>query len=160
VGAQELSTLLWRERELLELLLFKLDEEQLLLTAGKSRWLPYATREVEQVLDRLRVSGVERSVAVSELAAEWRAVDGTLSALIDAAPSDAWRETFGAHQRALTELTARIAEVRDANMQFLRAATQSTQETLASLDLTTGTYDERGTAATAVSPGRLLDGEG
>ena len=36
MGANELSALLWRERELLELLSFKLEEEQLLLTAGKS----------------------------------------------------------------------------------------------------------------------------
>lgn len=31
MGANELSALLWRERELLELLVFKLEEEQLLL---------------------------------------------------------------------------------------------------------------------------------
>ena len=45
MSANDLSNLLWRERELLELLVFKLEEEQLLLTAGKSRWLPQATRE-------------------------------------------------------------------------------------------------------------------
>ena len=46
----EVSSILWRERELLELLLFKLEEEQLLLAAGRSRWLGHATREVEMVL--------------------------------------------------------------------------------------------------------------
>src|SRR4051812_39244560 len=40
----EVSNVLWRERELLEMLLFKLEEEQLLLTAGRTRWLPHATR--------------------------------------------------------------------------------------------------------------------
>ena len=50
MGANELSALLWRERELLELLTFKLEEEQLLLTAGRTRWIEHATREVEQVL--------------------------------------------------------------------------------------------------------------
>ena len=49
----DLSSVLWRSRELLELLLFKLEEEQLLLAANRSRWLAHATREVEVVLDRL-----------------------------------------------------------------------------------------------------------
>ena len=37
MSANDLSNLLWRERELLELLVFKLEEEQLLLTAGKAK---------------------------------------------------------------------------------------------------------------------------
>ena len=37
MGANELSMQLWRERELLEMLLFKLDEQQLLLAAGRTR---------------------------------------------------------------------------------------------------------------------------
>jgi hypothetical protein len=68
VGANELSALLWRERELLELLIFKLEEEQLLLMSGKSRWLQHATREVEQVLNLVREAGLGRSVEVAALA--------------------------------------------------------------------------------------------
>ena len=70
MSATELSALLWRERELLELLIFKLEEEQLLLTAGKTRWIQHATREVEQVMNKLRESGLSRTVAVAELALE------------------------------------------------------------------------------------------
>ncbi len=44
MAASELSAQLWKERELLELLLFKLEEEQLLLIAGKSRWISHARR--------------------------------------------------------------------------------------------------------------------
>ena len=124
-----------RERELLELLQFKLEEERLLLTAGKSRWLPFATREVEQVLDRLRASGLERTIAASDVAEEWDAPEHTLGSLIAAAPTSAWRETFEAHQRALTDLTAQIAEVRDANLQYLRAATQSPGLTFHTIDV-------------------------
>ena len=39
MSVNDLSAVLWRERELLELLTFKLEEEQLLLTAGRSRWV-------------------------------------------------------------------------------------------------------------------------
>ena len=63
MGTHELSASLWRERELLELLVFKLTEEQLLLTSGKSRWLQYATQEVEQVMQKLRTAGLARSLA-------------------------------------------------------------------------------------------------
>jgi len=37
MGADNLSSLLWHERNLLDLLTFKLETEQLLLTAGKSK---------------------------------------------------------------------------------------------------------------------------
>ena len=65
----DLSSVLWRSRELLELLLFKLEEEQLLLAAGRSRWLAHATREVEVVLDQIRQTEVARA-AYSQDAAD------------------------------------------------------------------------------------------
>ena len=40
---QHLSTLLWREQELLDLLLFKAEEKQYLILTGKTRWLPPPT---------------------------------------------------------------------------------------------------------------------
>src|SRR4028119_18381 len=57
----EVSSILWRERELLELLVFKLEEEQLLLAAGRARWLTFATREVEMVLAEIKRSELGRA---------------------------------------------------------------------------------------------------
>jgi hypothetical protein len=160
VGAQELSSRLWQERELLDLLVFKLEEEQLLLTSGKTRWLSFATREVEQVLDRLRAAGVDRAVEVSALAADWGLSDeATLRQLIDAAPTPAWAETFTGHLTALTDLTGQIAALRDSNLQYLRAASRSTQETLARLDAESGTYDARGTAEAVRPAARLFESD-
>lgn len=144
MGANEVSATLWRERELLELLLFKLEEEQLLLTTGKTRWLHHATREVEQVLDRLRALGLTRTVEVSELAEEWgTGQDATLRDLIAAAPAGPWGEIFASHLTAMGELTAQIGQLRDINEQFLRSALRSTQETLAS-GHDSGTYGATG----------------
>jgi hypothetical protein len=158
MSANELSTLLWRERELLELLMFKLEEEQLLLTTGKSKWLPFATREVEQVLVRLRTAGMERTVESAVLAAEWGLPDeATLRDLVEHAPSDAWRDIFSSHLAALTGLTGQIAEVRDVNLSYLRAASRATQETLANLSPTSGVYDDRGAPAMATSGAHLFD---
>ncbi len=71
MGANELSMQLWRERELLEMLLFKLDEQQLLLAAGRSHWIQFAAREIDQVLDRLRAASLARAVEVAGVAEEW-----------------------------------------------------------------------------------------
>jgi hypothetical protein len=158
MSANDLSTLLWRERELLELLLFKLEEEQLLLTAGKAKWLPFATREVEQVLTRLRKAGIERTVESAAVAAEWGArEDATLRDLVRAAPTDAWRDILTSHLTALTGLTAQIADIRDANLTYLRAASRSTQDTIANLVPQAGVYDGRGAPAMAATGGHLFD---
>jgi hypothetical protein len=162
VSANDLSTLLWRERELLELLLFKLEEEQLLLTAGRSRWLHHATREVQAILTRLRASGMERTVEASGVAAEWGLPeDATLRQLVEHAPSDVWSEILRSHLTALTGLTAQIAAVRDTNLTHLRAANRATQETLATVGAEpAGGYDGRGARARAGASAHLLDRQG
>ncbi|TFD73981.1 flagellar protein FlgN [Cryobacterium fucosi] len=158
MGANELSALLWRERELLELLIFKLDEEQLLLANGKTRWLQQATREVEQVLGHVREAGLARSVEVSALAAEWgTAEDATLRELVAHAPVGPWTEIMASHFAALGELTIQIKELRDANEQLLRAAVRSSQETLADVRTNTNTYDSRGTSDVRTAASRLFD---
>lgn len=158
MGANELSALLWRERELLELLVFKLEEEQLLLTAGRSRWIEHATREVEQVLGRLRTAGLARSVEVASLAREWGTEeDAPLRDIVAYAPAGPWAEIFTAHLRAMTELTGQIRQLRDENEQFLRAAARSTQETLAGVHTEPTTYGATGASDAAMSGGRLFD---
>jgi hypothetical protein len=160
MGAQELSTLLWRERELLEVLMFKLEEEKLLLTAGKTRWLPFATREVEQVLERLRENGIERAMEVAVVGEEWGVGDdASLRTIISAAPSDAWRDNFTGHLGALTDLASSIAELRDANVQYLRAAARVTQETLATISPEAATYDSRGNAGGQPPSAQIFDGK-
>jgi hypothetical protein len=147
MGANELSCLLWHERELLDLLIFKLEEEQLLLTAGKSRWLPHATTEVEQVVKRLRASVLSTAIEVSALAKEWGVTsdDPSLVELAAAAPkAGVWGEILRAHLEAMTAQTTEITELRDANTSFLRFAARSTQETAADLLPQMGTYDAHG----------------
>ena len=138
--------------------MFKLEEEQLLLTSGKTKWLTHATREVEQVLERLRAADLGRAVAVAGLAAEWgTAEDATLRELVAAAPPGPWTEIFAAHLQAMTELTVKIRELRDINEQFLRTAARSAQETLAGLNPEANTYTASGTSAAPTSAARLVD---
>jgi hypothetical protein len=159
--ANELSALLWQERELLDLLIFKLTEEQLLLTAGRTRWLQHATSEVERVVDRLRTAGLARAIEVDCLAEEWnvKADQPTLNDIAVAAPPGPWGDIFRAHLEAMTAQTAQIKELRDLNESFLRSAARSTQETAAGLLPQTGTYDAQGSTqyASTASGGHLFD---
>lgn len=158
MGANELSALLWHERELLELLLFKLEEEQLLLAAGKSRWIQHATREVEQVMERIRSAGLARSVEVAAVALEWNTDEtASLRELVAAAPPGAWSDIFDAHLKGMTVLADEIKQVRDLNEQLLRQASRSTQETLSDIRSDTGTYDSHGDAGHVAAGARLFD---
>lgn len=153
----DLSAQLWRERELLDTLTFRLEVEQLLLTAGRTRRLPQATAEVEQVVEQLATAGLERTVIVADLAGQWGLpLDLTLRELADAAPDGAWQDILVSHLTAMVEQTAVIRSLRDANEQFLRAAARATEETMATLGPTARTYDASGSAAPS-SLSRLLD---
>jgi flagellar biosynthesis/type III secretory pathway chaperone len=162
MAASELSAQLWKERELLELLLFKLEEEQLLLTAGKSRWISHATREVEQVMDRMRTVGLARTVEVATLAEEWGiSPDSSLRELAAAAPDGIWADIYASHLTAMTGLTGQIAEVRDTNERLLREAARSTQETLNGLagGGDPGIYGASGENRPGASGARFFDTE-
>ncbi|SDL67856.1 FlgN protein [Arthrobacter sp. ov407] len=159
MAIHELSALLWRERELLDVLTFKLEEEQLLLTSGKSRWLPHGTKEVEQVLGHLSQASLARTIEAAVVAEVWGLpTDASLAELAAAAPEGAWAEVLTAHLTALTRQTALIKELRDSNEQYLRTAVRSTQESLADLNPTAaaGTYDAHGKTGQAAGS-RIFD---
>lgn len=145
MGPEELTTLLWRERELLDLLVFKLDEEHLILQSGKTRWLDHATREVEHVMDRLRAASLERTAVASSVALTWGLADNaTLQDLAEAAADGPWGEILSAHFAALTTQVDQIRSLRDTNLQFLRAGLRSAQETVAGMAPDAGTYNHLG----------------
>jgi hypothetical protein len=159
MSVNDLSAVLWRERELLEMLTFKLEEEQLLLAAGRSRWVSHASREVEQVLARLRTTGLERSAQSAAVAEEWGVdPDAPLREVVAAAPAGPWGEILASHLQAMLELTTQIGALRDENDRFLRTAAQSTEETLAGSVGDTATYDASGVSGRSAGEARLFDG--
>ncbi|WP_417564400.1 flagellar protein FlgN [Microbacterium sp.] len=148
MAMNELSMRLWRERELLEMLLFKLDVQRLLLAAGDGRWLHFATDEIEHVLDRMREATIARVVEATAVAQEWGAPEeATLVELVEHAPTDAWREVFSEHLRALTQLVAEISQRRDVNLQQLNAVLRTTQEAIVGTGAVTGEYTTGGARA-------------
>lgn len=98
---RELSDILWRERRLLELLQFKLEEERLLADAGRVRWLHRASREVALVRGELRRADLARAMAAESAASELGlGANPTLRELSEASP-EPWAGILDRHRRAL-----------------------------------------------------------
>ena len=127
MGLNELSGVLWRERQLLELLLFKLEEEQLILTHGRTQWLGHATREVESVLDQIRTAELARSVEADEAAHEIAAPEGSsLRALAELARPP-WDYLLREHHQAFVSLTAQIGTAAEDALELLALSIDATQ---------------------------------
>lgn len=151
-----LSDVLWRERTLLELLLFKLEEEQMILSSGRSRWLGHATREVESVLDEIRTAELGRAAEADAVAGMLGLAPGSsLAELADHAPAP-WDELLRAHRDAFASLTTEISMLADGNRELLAMSHRATQETLLSLQ-EVHTYDGSGHAAGAAPTAQLVD---
>lgn len=154
----ELSTILWQERQLLELLLFKLEAEQLFLAAGASRWIPHATHEVETVLDELRSFEVMRAANVQNIGRQlgFGSEPPRLAQLADRAPAP-WNRIFGEHRTAFLALAAEVNAAATANRNLLNRAQQATSDTLAWLtDAEPEVYSGYGAAARTGAPRRHL----
>jgi hypothetical protein len=144
VSLTDLSSVLWRSRELLELLLFKLEEEQLILAAGRTRWLPHATREVEVMLDQIRQTEVARA-AYSQGAALELGLDpeASLGELADAAP-EPWSDLLRQHRKAFLTLTAEISGLAGANRELLTAGQRAARDTMLAFEGNVETYGRQG----------------
>jgi len=97
-----IAAVLERERELLEVLLFKLVETRLILESGEVRFLSRATREVERARTRTREVDLVRATTVAQ-----HADGGTLRKLAATAP-EPWPGIFRDHHDLLVALVAEI----------------------------------------------------
>src|ERR1041385_1323664 len=87
MALREISNILWRERRLLELLAFKLEEERLVLASGRTRWLPRASREVDTIIDEIKHVRLERAISLADAGAEHGVADAApLRVLAGAVP--------------------------------------------------------------------------
>ena len=154
---EKLSLILWRERELLELLAYKLEVEQLILAGGRTRWLARSTKEVEEVLEVLRETEVLRAVAADEVAEELGLAPApTLAAIAERAP-EPWRAILDDHRTAFVSATRQIAELSESNRGLITAGYRSARETLLSLGDNADGYSPDGSAVLDVPRQRLLD---
>ena len=158
MSASELSATLWRQRELLEMLQFKYEEQQLILAAGKSRWAPHAAREIEVVVGRLATANIETSVAISAVAHEWGLRENVLLRdLVNAAPDDVWKDILTGHIDAVVELIIDIREVRNAIDREPTGNSETQTEANDSNENWRTTYTARGKTDHTTQTARLID---
>lgn len=124
-----LSALLWNERDTLEFLLFKLVEEQLVLTSGSTRWYNRADIEVHAAVDRMRTSEVRRAAEMEAVARSLRLpVEATL-AEVAAAAAEPWPLLLTDHRTALRALILEVEAVAAQNRRLREAGAQAVRDT-------------------------------
>ena len=110
---EELSQILWTQRQLLDLLQFKLEEQRLLVAHGRTRWLTLAADEVERVRGDLRHVELVRSLVVDDVAIELGVPRGAPLRDLAAAAPPPWDDILSQHRDALVrEVHAVPAPVR------------------------------------------------
>src|SRR3712207_4351301 len=156
---QHLSTLLWREQELLDLLLFKAEEKQYLILTGKTRWLARIAHEIEVVLDQLRTLEVERAAATEEIATRVGiGANPSLRQRADAAPAP-WSDLSTKHHEALLVLVTELRGLSDSNRELIEGGLAAIGEALVSVRTpTAGTYGSTGRAEDGAHRAVTLDG--
>ena len=157
MSLNEFSGVLWRERQLLDLLLFKLEEEQLILTSGRTQWLGHATREVEAVLAQIREAELGRAIEADEACREVGVEPGSSLLTIAVHAPAPWRDVLAQHHEAFVELTEQINALAEGNRELLATSHRAAQETLLSITESVQTYDPRGVAAAAGGAATMLD---
>jgi hypothetical protein len=159
LALSEVCNLLWREREVLERVLYRIISQQLILAAGQARWLPAANAEVEAAANQLRGSEVLRSMEVDVLAERLGLPPGaTLAQLADHSP-EPWSGLLDDHRSALRSLTFELDAAIESNQQLLGAGVRSVRETLLSLSDAVATYDSRGIPAAVGAHQSRLDAQ-
>ncbi|GAB7041815.1 MULTISPECIES: flagellar export chaperone FlgN [Catenuloplanes] len=153
----ELSSVLWRTRELMELLLFKLEEEQVLLASGRSRWLAHATREVEMVLEQMRETEVIRAAHAQAAAVELGlSPEASLGEIADAAAAP-WSDLLHEHRKSFLTLTAEISGLAATNRDLLSAGQRAARETMMIIAGSVETYGPQGQSVSVGHRARLVD---
>jgi hypothetical protein len=157
MSIEQLSNILFRERDLLELLLYKLHVEQLLVSSGRSRWLPNAVREVEAVLDEIRRTELIRAMEAEKVAQNLGLASLPSLKALAAACDEPWRTHFTDHLQAFLSLTAEITELTTANKELLASGQRATRDALLSLSVGGQTYSPTGEPVTTGTYHRLID---
>lgn len=106
---ERVGTILEREGDALEMLLFKLIETNLLLEAGEARFLPRATAEVERARNRARELDLIRAATIAQTSS-----GATLRDLASGAPGP-WPAILRDHHEVLSRLVDEIEVVAHRN---------------------------------------------
>ena len=144
----DLAAVLWRQREMLEELSFRLECEQLLLAAGRTRRLARATGEVETLLDQLQLLEIHRAAASDLACREVGLPPGARLEELAAAAEPPWSGVLLEHRNALLTLTGELSVLAETNRHLMSAGFRAVESALARLGVHPGPssvgYDAQG----------------
>lgn len=138
-GFASLTAVLWNERDAVEQVLFKLVQENLVLSAPALRWLPRVDDELAAAVRTMQDCARERTREVTlladalELAAPYR-----MTQLIAVAP-EPWPAVLSDHRTALRVLLRDLTGTAAATRRKLRESARAVRECLEELRSERGT---------------------
>ncbi len=138
----DLAAILWRQRELLERLVYRLECEQLLLASGRTRWLATATSEVEVQLAELAVIEIQRAAAADAACREVGVPEGSTLETLAATTQPPWTGVLLDHRQVLLTLTSELSALAETNKHLMAAGMQAVESTLAQLGYRAGQADD------------------
>jgi hypothetical protein len=154
---EKLTWVLWRERELLEGLLYRLEVEELVMAGGRTRWIAASARDVEDAARQIREVEVLRAVAADEAAETvGLAPNPSLSALATAA-DEPWASILNEHREALMVLSDEIIKAAATNRSLISSGLRAAHETLLGLGNGAQTYTADGAVAVGQARSAVLD---
>jgi hypothetical protein len=157
MGLNALVVCLFEESEALEHLAFKLEQEQLVLVAGKPRLLARNSAEFEQAVTALAAVSRRREQLVVAAAEELGLPStSTLSALADAAADEDERRVLGERRQIMRVQVARISDLCAKNREILARNLAATTDALALLG-EGPSYTAMATTTVGAPRARVLD---
>lgn len=154
-----LSQTLWRQRALVELLLYRLEVQQLVLSAGKSQWIDLSARDVEGAINEVRAEELVRATCVAAVAPLLRVPETASLTELARAAGEPWDQILRDHQAAFLSLIGQVEAVSRDNRDLLAHGLHDTHDFLsrvASVPSTDG-YSIEGTTTRSLAKPTLID---
>lgn len=158
----ELSRLLYKQRELIGLLGYRLEVQQLLLTAARADRLQLALDDVETVMSEIRRVERNRDLVVRECAQAMGLPDTTTLSMLKEHAPEPWSSAFAEHQAALLGLVAATESTAATNREFAQRGMVETRAILNEItgsEMVTGYGPNAARSAGGLSRPALLDRE-
>ncbi len=146
----ELGHVLWRQRDLILRLIYRLEVQRLVLASGRSQWIALATEDVDDAIEDVQRQEVVRAALVDDLARPLGTrPDASLRELIEAAPAP-WDLVLAEHHTEFLRLANDAEEAARNNRDILQQGLVDVRDLLESYGSSPeSAYGDRATGATA-----------
>jgi hypothetical protein len=152
----ELSHALWRQRDQITRLIYRLEVQQLVLASGRNQWIALSTEEVDDAIEEVRRHERSRIALVEDLAPLLgTAPDASLRDLIGAVDTP-WDMVLTEHHTEFLRLATEAEDAAKSNRDLLHHGLTDVRDLLESFGSSPETPYGRSTSATAAPDAAVL----